>query len=55
MIFLDYRKCCLAGEPSVVHVDQENNYKITMLAVSFEDFIRGLANCAGFGNVIVKI
>lgn len=55
MIFLDYRKCCLAGEPSVVHVDQENNYKITMLAVSFEEFIRGLANCAKFGNGIVKI
>lgn len=48
MIFLDYRKCGLAGEPSVVHIDQKNNYKITMLAVSFEDFIRGLTNCAKF-------
>ena len=42
MIFLDYRTCGPNGEPAVVHVDQENDYKITHLADSFEEFIRGL-------------
>ena len=42
MIFLDYRTCGPRGEPAVVHVDQENDYKITHLADSFEEFIRGL-------------
>ena len=42
MIFLDYRACDPQGEPAVVHVDQENDYKITHLADSFEEFIRGL-------------
>ena len=42
MIFLDYRACGPQGEPAVVHVDQENDYKITHLADSFEEFIQGL-------------
>ena len=42
MIFLDYRVCGPQGEPAVVHVDQENDYKITHLADSFEEFICGL-------------
>lgn len=44
MIFLDYRKCGPQGEPSVVHIDQECDYKITPLADNFEEFIRGLEN-----------
>jgi hypothetical protein len=42
MIALDYRKCGKNGEPEVVHVDQESDYKITFLAVNFEQFIRSL-------------
>lgn len=39
MIFLDYRECGPEGEPSVVHIDQEYDYKITKLADTFDDFI----------------
>jgi hypothetical protein len=42
MICPDYRECGPRGEPTVVHVDQEDNYKITYLAKDFESFIRGL-------------
>ena len=42
MIFLDYRECGPQGEPKVVHIDQENDCRITPLADSFEAFIRGL-------------
>jgi len=42
MIFLDYRVCGPQGEPAVVHVDQENDYKITHLTDSFEEFVRRL-------------
>ena len=39
MIALDYRG---SGEPTVVHVDQEVGYRITLLAVDFASFIEGL-------------
>ena len=48
MIFLDYRACGPQGEPAVVHVDQENDYKITHLADSFEEFIRSLEHESAF-------
>lgn len=44
MIFLDYRECGRQGEPKVVHIDQELDYEITLLADNFENFIRGLVN-----------
>lgn len=42
MLCLDYRTCGPSGEPAVVHVDQELDYKITPVAPTFEAFIRGL-------------
>ena len=42
MVFLDYRECGCDGEPKVVLVDQEDDYRIYQLADNFEDFIRGL-------------
>ena len=43
MLCLDYRECGPRGEPQVVHVDQEWDYKITFVAKDFESFIRGLS------------
>lgn len=48
MIFLDYRECGAQGEPKVIHIDQECDYKITPLADNFEDFIRGLVSSDKF-------
>ncbi|MBU1239721.1 SMI1/KNR4 family protein [Myxococcota bacterium] len=44
MICLDYRACGPSGEPSVVHVYQEHDYKISPLAPNFETFIRALVS-----------
>jgi hypothetical protein len=41
MIALDYRS---PGEPAVVHVDQEWDYRITVLAPDFETFVQGLVD-----------
>ena len=41
---IDYRECSPQGEPKIVHIDQECDYKITPLADNFEEFIRGLVN-----------
>jgi SMI1/KNR4 family protein SUKH-1 len=46
MIALDYRT---PGEPTVVHVDQEWDYQITVLAPNFEIFVAGLVDEADFG------
>lgn len=48
MICLDYRKNGKSGEPEVVHIDQECDYKITFLAENFEAFIRGLVDDSVF-------
>jgi hypothetical protein len=48
MICLDYRACGPTGEPQVVHVDQELDYRIVLVAESFEAFIRGLEDDSAF-------
>ena len=50
MILLDYSKCGKDGEPEVVHIDQEWNYKKTFLAKDFETFIRGLVSSDIYDN-----
>lgn len=42
MIAFDYRDCGPEGEPRVVHVDQEVDYRITVLAPDFVSFVRAL-------------
>ncbi|TDL49232.1 SMI1/KNR4 family protein [Paenibacillus dendritiformis] len=44
VVMLDYRACGRDGEPAVVHVDQELEYAITLLAPNFDAFIQGLVN-----------
>ena len=48
MIGLDYRQCGKDGEPQIIHVDQEYDYKITFLAPDFETFIKGLVDDSQF-------
>jgi len=48
MLCLDYRACGPRGEPQVVHIDQEWDYKITVIAKDFESFIRGLEDSDTF-------
>lgn len=48
MLCLDYRQCGPRGEPQVVHVDQEWDYQITVVAETFEAFIRGLEDDEAF-------
>ena len=51
MIFLDYRECGRNGEPKVVHIDQEWDYRITVLADNFEEFIRKLTTEENFASL----
>ncbi len=48
MVMLDYRACGPNGEPQVVHVDQEWDFAITLLAPDFETFVRGLVPESSF-------
>lgn len=48
MIAMDYRDCGPTGEPRIVHVDQEWDYAVTVLADTFADFIRGLRDADDF-------
>jgi hypothetical protein len=48
MIALDYKKCGVRGEPQVVHVDQELDNKKTVLAPTFEAFVKGLVSADTF-------
>ena len=48
LVMLDYRACGPHGEPTVVHIDQENNYHTTQLASDFEAFARGLLPASTF-------
>lgn len=48
MVCMDYRSCGPSGEPQIVHVDQEFDYKITFVAENFESFIRGLEDDQAF-------
>jgi SMI1-KNR4 cell-wall len=48
MLCLDYSECGAEGEPRVVHVDQEREYKVTFLAANFESFVRGLESEEAF-------
>lgn len=50
MLCLDYRECGPTGEPKVVHVDQELDYKITLVADDFEAFVRGLEGDEAFAR-----
>jgi hypothetical protein len=42
MIAMDYRQVDARGEPPVVHVDQERDYAVTVLAPGFAGFVRSL-------------
>jgi len=44
MLALDYRTCGRHGEPTVVHVNQENGFAITLFAENFEAFVTGLVD-----------
>ena len=44
MVALDYRECGPQGEPCVVHVDQEDDFRIIFLAPDFSAFIAGLVS-----------
>lgn len=50
-VFLDYREAGPNVDPPVVSIDQEDNYKVTLLAESFGDFIRNLITKDEFENL----
>lgn len=48
MFCLDYAACGPSGEPRVVHVDQECDDKVVLVAPTFESFVRGLEDDSVF-------
>ncbi len=52
LLFLDYRKNGRNGAPQVSHVDQEYNYRITLLADTFEEYLSNLDNRKNFMSFI---
>lgn len=44
MVMLDYSNCGPEGEPEVVHINQEFDYRKTFLAEDFVSFVRGLVS-----------
>ncbi len=50
MLCLDYRQCGPTGEPVVVHVDQELDFRITHVADNFQSFVIGLASDDSIGE-----
>jgi len=42
LFFLDYRACGKDGEPSVVNVDQEGDFRILPIADNFSEFVANL-------------
>jgi len=48
MLCLDYGACGPSGEPQVVHIDQEWDYKVVLVDENFEIFIRGLEEDSAF-------
>lgn len=42
MIAMDYRFVGASGEPQIVHVDQEWDYAVTVVAPTFAEFVRAL-------------
>jgi hypothetical protein len=48
MIAMDYRSVGPTGEPRIVHVDQEWDYAVTVLAPNFAEFVRGLRDETAF-------
>ncbi|QKW52130.1 SMI1/KNR4 family protein [Streptomyces buecherae] len=47
MLAFDYRAHGRTGEPTVVHVDQEDDFRVTPLAENFTAFVRGLVEWRG--------
>lgn len=50
VIMLDYSLCGKNGEPQILHVDQESDYRKTFLAKNFETFICGFVNESVYDN-----
>jgi hypothetical protein len=48
MLCMDFTTCGPRGEPRIVHVDQEFDYKVTFVAASFDALVRGLEPANAF-------